>query len=71
YQTRRYLYAIFMCQLAIEKGLKAVVVARTGRLAPKTHNLTYLAELGQVQLTEEAEGVYSDPGRRRDDNSLS
>lgn len=53
YQTRRYLHAIFMCQLAIEKGLKAVVVARTGRLAPKTHNLTYLAELGQVQLTEE------------------
>lgn len=22
-------------------------------MAPKTHNLTYLAELGQVQLTEE------------------
>lgn len=35
YLTRRYLYAMLMCQLAIEKGLKAVVVARTAGWHPR------------------------------------
>lgn len=31
----RYVYAVFMWHLAVEKALKALVVNRTGRLLPK------------------------------------
>lgn len=50
-KTGRYVYVVFMCHLAIEKALKAVVSAKTEKLPPKTHDLIYLIELGKVQLS--------------------
>ncbi|OAT84848.1 HEPN domain-containing protein [Desulfotomaculum copahuensis] len=53
YRTRRYIYAIFMCHLAIEKALKALVVEQTDKAPPKTHNLINLIKLGNAVLTDE------------------
>ena len=43
YEKGRYPYALFVGHLAIEKLLKALVVARTGEHAPYTHSLPLLA----------------------------
>ena len=51
--TGRYIYVIFMCHLAIEKILKAVINEKTGKLPPKTHSLLYLLELSKVKLSED------------------
>ncbi|GBF32182.1 hypothetical protein DCCM_0373 [Desulfocucumis palustris] len=53
YQAGRYIYAIFMCHLAVEKALKALVVETTGKAPPRTHNLVNLIKLGQPGLTDE------------------
>lgn len=39
----RFPYCLFMCHLAIEKLLKALIVAQTHNHAPYTHNLIELA----------------------------
>lgn len=44
----RFLYVLFCCQQAVEKALKAVIIARTGKLAPRIHSLPRLAELASV-----------------------
>lgn len=49
----RYIYAVFMCHLAVEKSLKAMVVKRTGDAPPRTHNLVNLLSLAQPSLTDE------------------
>jgi HEPN domain-containing protein len=41
----RIFYVLFCCQQAVEKALKAVIIARTGKLAPRIHSLPRLAEL--------------------------
>jgi len=48
-----YPQALFFAHLYLEKVLKALVVLRTGQHAPITHNLRYLAEKGDLPLTEE------------------
>lgn len=53
FKARKYIYSIFMAQLALEKALKAIFVQKTGQTPPKTHKLVYLAEIGQVNLAEE------------------
>jgi len=50
---RKFTEGLFFCHLTIEKALKALVVNNTSQLAPKSHNLGYLAELGSVQITDE------------------
>lgn len=35
YNTSRYVYTAFMCQLAIEKAIKGLIVERTGDIPPK------------------------------------
>lgn len=45
----RYFYVIFCCQQAVEKALKAVIISKTGHLAPRIHNLPRLGELAEVQ----------------------
>lgn len=47
--TGRYIYVIFMCHLALEKALKAVVSEETQKLPPRTHDL--LSLLHRAQLT--------------------
>jgi len=46
-------HALFFTHLAIEKALKGHVCRHTGDLAPRTHNLVRLAELGGRACTPE------------------
>ena len=46
-QTGRLIYAIFMCQQALEKCLKALLAFREKEIVP-IHNLRRLAELANV-----------------------
>ncbi len=50
YKGGRYIYVIFMCHLAVEKSLKAIVAKRTGRIPPKTHDLFYLIKLAKIEI---------------------
>jgi HEPN domain-containing protein len=38
----RYLYAVFMCHLAVEKALKGLYYERRREFPPKSHNLIFL-----------------------------
>lgn len=49
----RYIYVVFMCHLAIEKMLKAIVAETTENVPPKTHNLIYLIKLASVKLPQD------------------
>jgi HEPN domain-containing protein len=50
--TGRYIYAIFMCQQAIEKCFKALIVHRGGEALP-IHNLRRLSELCEFKLDKQ------------------
>lgn len=53
-QTQRFIYAVFMCQQAIEKCFKALLVYQDVEIVP-IHNLRRLAELaGVVDELDEA-----------------
>lgn len=43
-ENRRFIYAVFMCHLAIEKALKGLYQYRLNEVPPKVHNLIYLIE---------------------------
>ncbi len=47
--TRRYLYVVFMCHLALEKMLKAHVTENLQAIPPRSHDLIYL--IGRSGLT--------------------
>ena len=51
---KNYLHAGFLCHLAVEKSLKALVASVTTEIPPKTHDLARLAEKGGIldDLTE-------------------
>lgn len=51
-QTGRYIYVVFMCHLAMEKLLKAIVHEMTGNLPPQTHDLIYLLKLADVHMPD-------------------
>ena len=53
FRTQRYVYVIFMCHLAIEKTLKAIVCEETNKFPPKTHDLILLANLGKVEFPDD------------------
>jgi len=53
FNAGRYVYTIFLCQLALEKILKAKVEEITGKVPPKTHNLRYLVKLSGLEPHEE------------------
>ncbi|GAB4504828.1 MAG: HEPN domain-containing protein [Anaerolineales bacterium] len=53
YGEEETLYCFFYFHLALEKALKAHVVKQTKKLPPKTHNLLVLAEMGEVNLSQE------------------
>lgn len=52
FSTKRYLYAVFMCHLAVEKALKGLYTQSLNEVPPKTHNLIYLVEKIQLELPE-------------------
>jgi HEPN domain-containing protein len=43
-KSRRYIYAVFMCHLSIEKALKGLYDKDLNDVPPKTHNLIYLLQ---------------------------
>lgn len=45
----------FFCHLVIEKAIKAIVVKQTEEIAPRSHNLLYLAEIAKLAFSEEDE----------------
>lgn len=50
FKTGRFVYVVFMCHLAIEKILKAVVCEETNKAPPRTHDLIYLVDLAGLEL---------------------
>jgi len=48
----RYMYAVFMCHLSLEKALKGHYAEKLGKEPPKTHNLLYLLEKMKLTLPE-------------------
>jgi HEPN domain-containing protein len=48
-QSGRNFYAVFMCHMAVEKALKALVFQKTGEVLPKTHNLFWLLSKIEVK----------------------
>jgi HEPN domain-containing protein len=55
-KDKRYIYVAFMCHLALEKALKAILSEMFQELPPYTHNLNRLIELGNIVLPEEYRG---------------
>ncbi|MFH1876353.1 MAG: HEPN domain-containing protein [Candidatus Omnitrophota bacterium] len=53
FKAGRYVYVIFMCHLATEKVLKAIICEETNKVPPKTHDLIYLVNLGKVELSSD------------------
>jgi len=53
YKAGRYIYTVYMCHLAVEKALKALINVSTGKMPPKIHNLIRLLKLASADLTEE------------------
>jgi HEPN domain-containing protein len=52
-ETGRYVYVIFMCHMAIEKLMKAIVAEITDKVPPKTHNLIYLIKLANLNVPQD------------------
>ena len=55
YQDKKYLWSLFIAQLALEKALKARVIEKTGKEAPKIHDLVRLAQIVDWHLSKEQE----------------
>ena len=52
-KSGRKIYVIFMCHLAIEKFIKAIISEKQDNLPPYTHNLLYLLGLSEIDLPKE------------------
>lgn len=57
FKSKRYLYVVFMCHLATEKMLKALVSEKQSDLPPKTHDLLYLVRMANVTIPEQHQGI--------------
>ena len=53
----RYFYAVFMCHLSLEKGLKGVYQQNLREAPPKTHNLIYLVNKVGLKPDADRSGV--------------
>ena len=52
FRDKRNLYALFFCHLGVEKALKAMVMEKTGKMAPFSHDLVYLARLAGIEVPD-------------------
>lgn len=52
FEAKKYEQALFQCQLAVEKALKAAYMEQHGKDHPHTHDLVYLAGLISHSLSE-------------------
>lgn len=53
YASKSYSWSLFLGHISIEKLLKAYYVNKNKKHAPHTHNLYRLAELSDLELTDE------------------
>ena len=54
----RYIYAVFMCHLSIEKALKGLFYEKKQLMPPKSHNLIYiLNQIGVKPPTEQGKFI--------------
>ena len=51
--SKRYIYAVFMCPLSIEKVLKGLYTQMLSDVPPKSHNLIFLIEKMKLELPED------------------
>jgi len=58
-----YSFALFLLHLAIEKMLKALVVAKTDDHSPRIHNLLYLAGKAGLELTKAQDNLLNELSR--------
>ena len=49
----RYIYTVFMCHLSVEKALKGLYAKKFEKDPPKIHNLNYLAEKVELDVSQE------------------
>jgi len=52
FDAGRYLYAVFMCHLSLEKALKGLYQQKLDKFPPKTHNLIFLLSNARVSPPE-------------------
>ena len=62
FKTKRYIYTVFMCHLALEKLLKAKVQLLIGKTPPRTHDLEYLSVLAELSLEKDKEKFIAELG---------
>lgn len=53
FEGKRYVYAVFMCHLSIEKTLKGLYQAILKEVPPNTHSLLFLLEKIELDLPQE------------------
>jgi HEPN domain-containing protein len=59
YKAGRYLYVVFMCHLAIEKMLKAILAQKYPKdVPPKVHNLIHLAQRTEITFPEKLKDFF-------------
>ncbi len=59
-RSGRYLYVLFCCQQAVEKRLTALVVAKTGKMPPKVHDLLRLAQAAGMSASSEEQRLLAE-----------
>ena len=52
-KTGRFVYCVFMCHLTLEKALKGLIVKKFDKVPSKIHNLIFLADELNLEMTEE------------------
>ncbi|MDI6739522.1 MAG: HEPN domain-containing protein [Candidatus Edwardsbacteria bacterium] len=57
FNSGRYIYVVFMCHLAIEKSLKAVISEANDVMPPRTHDLLRLTQLSKLDVPEEKQEI--------------
>jgi len=53
----KFIHGLFFCHLSIEKIIKALVVKETREIPPKSHDIFYLAEKGNVTIPEDSQVI--------------
>jgi len=51
FTSKKYTYALFFCQLTIEKLLKALIVKKTNKIYPPIHDLIKLTEQAKLKTS--------------------
>lgn len=60
FETKRYPYCLFLCHLSVEKILKALIVAKTRKHSPYSHNLVDLAKHTEIEFSTDQKNLLAD-----------